>query len=167
MQPKSLFFVTNQLNLRIWHSVWRQAMLGAIEYEDSTLYRECGDNVWVLRLIPSLVDFAGMVNLLDDIKFDNWRRGSRSRRLVTVTANLTAFLIMVVGIRLGHLGNVNFDDLNIVWLPFSGVRSEQESVRPRILVLAILNVREPLCRQGRPLKRGALECKLRPYVLDP
>lgn len=69
METETFCFVANQLNLSI-HFTSRgglERMLRPVKDEDSPINTESGQNVWVLRLVSSLVDLTGMLNLLDNV----------------------------------------------------------------------------------------------------
>lgn len=120
VQAKAFLFVPDQLDIGIWNAPWRQAVFRAIENEDSAIHRKGCNNIWILRLIAGLVDFAWMVDLLYDIELDDHRLP-----LAPVAANFTAFLVVFLRVGFDSLGDLNLGDLEIVGFALGCVGSKQ------------------------------------------
>lgn len=104
-QPESLFAVTDQLDLWRRRAIRNQTVLCAVEDEHLAVDRQRGNDIRVLRLVASLVDLARMVDLLCDLELD-----SRSC-LATMPANLSTFLVIVVGIGRYSFGYLDLGNL--------------------------------------------------------
>ena len=88
-------------------------MLGAVEYQYSSINAHCGYDVWILWLVSCLVDFSRMIYLLLDVHLDS--RLFSTRGWVAITTNLSTFLIIVMWIRCNVLWELDVCDLEIVW----------------------------------------------------
>lgn len=111
VQAKTLRGVAVQLDLRIElaHSRRLQGMLCSVKDEDLAIYTERGNDVRILWLVAGLVDLARMLNLVDNITLD----GGNIARL-SVTANLTTIVVIVIGVRGRGLGDLHIGNLQIV-----------------------------------------------------
>lgn len=92
-------------------ATWRQAVFGPVKDENFAIDTHCCDDVWVLRLISSFVDFAGMINLLHYGHLNGWRV---ARRRVAVATNLSSFIIIVPLIRCNVLRKLDICDLEVI-----------------------------------------------------
>jgi hypothetical protein len=152
-QPKAFLLMANKLDLRARRARGGQAVLGAVEDQDLAINGERGDDVWVLRLVPGLVDLARMVDLLGDVELDDRRLPGRC--LAAVATDLTALLIIVARVRVHKLGKLYFRNLEVVGLVLCRVGSEKQSVDRVVLVADILDIGKPLGGQCWPLQRRA------------
>lgn len=114
-------------------------MLCPIKDENSAINAKSSDDVWVLRLIASLVDLSGMLNSLYNIALE----GSNVTCL-SVASNLASFLVIVVRVRYYSFGYLDIGDLEKVGAAVRGVSSEQETVHAIVFALWLLDVRKPL-----------------------
>lgn len=105
-------------------------MLGAIEYKDSPIYAHGSYNIWVLRLVSSLIDLSRVVYPLFDIQFDC---GLFARWYIPITSNLSAILVKPVGFGREVLWDVDICDLNVVLRAIRGVRAKEKTVDCMIL----------------------------------
>jgi hypothetical protein len=110
-EPKAFSFMSNQFNLRINFAQigWLQWVLCAIKDENLAVDTQCGNDVWVLRLVARLVHFARVLNLLDNVTLD----GGRISRLA-VSANFASLFIVVVRIRRKSFRDLNIGNLQVV-----------------------------------------------------
>lgn len=120
-------------------------VLRPVKDENSTIDTKRGDDVWVLRLIASLVDFARMLNLLYDVALEGGNLACLS-----IASNLASFFIVVVRVRCHGFGNLDIGDLKEVGTIVGRVGSEQETVNAIVFALWLLDVREPLHSEGWP-----------------
>lgn len=149
VQAKALLCVALQLDVRVWGAAGVEtAVLGPVVDEDPAVDAQGSDHVRVLGLVTGLVDLTGMVDLLDDVHLD----GSR---LAAVTANLATILIVVIGVRLGRLWDLDLGNLEVVVGAGRGVSADQKAMHAIVLVLGLLDVRKPLGGQSRPVKSSA------------
>lgn len=97
-------------------------MLGAIPNHNSAIRAHGGNDVGVLWLIPRLVDFTLVVNLLDNVELDlhRWLLGATS-----ISTNLTLVLIVVFGIWGVGIGELHLGDLKVVLRITSSMRPNQ------------------------------------------
>ena len=155
-QAEAFLLVPDEFNLRVrFVSRMKAAMLRPIKNQDLSVNRECGDNVWILRLVSCFVDLAGVINLLRDLESDHERlaaTGSASK-----ATKLATLLVKIGGVGLDRLWDLKFCNLDVVRLSLRRVRSDEQSVDRFIFVLQVLNVGEPLSRQSWPLKSRALK----------
>lgn len=152
-QAKPFFLVSSQLDLGARCAGGVHAVLGTVKDQDSAINGECGDDVRVLGLISGLVHFAGVVNLLGDLERDDGRLAATWP--ASVAAKLPALLVILSRVGLDGLGDLEFGYLDIVGLPLGCVGSDKQPVDCLVLFLQILDVGEPLGRQGGPFERGA------------
>jgi hypothetical protein len=110
--------VTNQLDLGFW--VWDGSawMLGLIPNQNSAISAHGCNDIWILRLVSSLVDFAWMGDLLNYVEF-------HLNGIVTLSSaippNLARLLIVIFGIRLNGVWQLDIGYLKIVGLVVGGV----------------------------------------------
>jgi hypothetical protein len=111
IQTETLSLVSNKLDLSIDLSKGSrlERVLRSVEDENLAIHTKSGDDVGVLRLISSLVDFSGMLDLLNNLALDS----SDITRLAVAT-NLTSLLIIVLGIGRHSLWNLNIGNLEKV-----------------------------------------------------
>lgn len=116
-------------------------MLCPIKDENSAINAKGSDDIWVLRLIASLVDLSRVLDSLYDIAF----KGSNVACL-SVASNLASFLVIVVGVWHCSFGYLDIGDLEEVGAAVGGVSSEQKTVHAIVFALWLLDVRKPLDR---------------------
>lgn len=145
-EPETLTLVAVELDLRVDLPLRLAGVLRAIEDEDLSIDTHSGENVRVLRLVPRLVDLAGVVNLLSDVELD---LGGIAR--LAIAANLAPLIVVVFRIRLGRLGNFHLGDLEVVRLFLRRVGANEETVNSDIPVLGLFHIGEPLCGESGPL----------------
>jgi hypothetical protein len=81
-------------------------MLGAVKNENFAIYTQSGNDIWILRLVSSLVHLSRVLDLLDNITFD----GSYSPG-AAVAPNLASLLIVVGRVWCDRFGNLDIGDL--------------------------------------------------------
>jgi hypothetical protein len=111
VQAETFGLVSNKLNLSVDLSKGSglERVLRSVEDKDLAIHTKSGDNVRILRLVSSLVDFSGVLNLLNDLALDS----SDITRL-TVATNLASLVIIVLGIGRYSLWNLNIGNLKKV-----------------------------------------------------
>ena len=149
-QTKPLGLVSMALELGVDLARRLAAVLGPVEDENASINTESGNQIRVLRLVARLVDLVRVVNLLDNVELDG-----RHVLGLAVAADLAALLVVLVGVGGDVGGDLDLGDLDVVLDAGRRVRAEQQPVDAVVLVLGLLDVGEPLGRQGRPLERGA------------
>ena len=129
-QAIAFFLVAEEFNLRI-HLPSRQAgVLCPVPYHHSTICAHRGNDIGILRLIPRLIDFSLVVDLLDNLEFDfNWR--GLFGRPTSVATNLLALLIVIC--RVGRNGSwkLHVRYLQVI-LRFAGCVCSQEKSMGRV-----------------------------------
>ena len=146
-ESKALAAVSMELYLGVDLALRLARVLRAIKDEDLAINAHGGQDIRVLGLVPSLVDFAGVVNLLSDVELDLGSVAS-----LAVAAHLAALIVVVLGAWLSLLGNLHLGDLDVVRLLVRGMGSDEETVDPDVLVLRLFHVREPLGGERGPLQ---------------
>lgn len=102
-------------------------MLGSVEYCDLAVDAHGRDDVGVLWLVSSLVDFALMVDLLLDGEFD-----SRSVSRIAITSYFTLLLVIILLVRNNRLWELDVCDLQIIWRVTRCVCTNQESMTAEV-----------------------------------
>ncbi len=69
-QPKPFALVPYQFRLGRNHALGDTAVLGSIEYKNSSARSHSSNNVGILRLVSRLINLAWMINFLLDDEFD-------------------------------------------------------------------------------------------------
>ena len=137
-------------------------MLRPVEDEDLAINAKSGNDVWVLRLIAGLVDFAGMLNSLHNVALE-----SSNIACLSIAANLASFLVVVVGVRRHGFWYLDVGDLEKVGTVVRGMGTEQEAVHAVVFALWFLDVGEPLNRESRPSQSGTGVERLEQTVQSP
>lgn len=111
VQAETFGLVSNKLNLRVDLSEGSglERVLGSVEDKDFAIDTKSGDDVRILRLISSLINFSGVLDLLNNLALDS----SDITRL-TVATNLASLVIVVLGIGRYSLWNLNIGNLKKV-----------------------------------------------------
>lgn len=112
-------------------------MLGAIKDKDLSIDAHCGDDVGILWLISSLVDFSGMVNLLFNGHLD---RSLLAIRRTAVATDFSPLLVVIVRVCCDILWQFNIGDLEVVLGVVGGVRAYEQSVDGVILACRALEI---------------------------
>jgi len=87
-------------------------MFRSIPDHDSTIRAHGRDDVRVLRLVSSFVDFPFMINFLHDIEFDfDWRL---LRRSTAVTPNFLALFVILSRVWGDRVRQLTMDNLQVV-----------------------------------------------------
>ena len=73
-------------------ATWRQTVFSPIKDQNFAVNTHCRNNVRVLWLISSFIDFARVINLLHYIHLNGWRV---ARRRVAIATNLASLVIVV------------------------------------------------------------------------
>jgi hypothetical protein len=96
-------------------------VLRAIEYENSAVHGECGNDIGILGLIACFVDFARVVDLLHNVEIERLFGTS-------VAANLSSLFVELC--QVGHtiVGNLDMGDLNVILRLARRVRSKKYTV---------------------------------------
>lgn len=110
IQAKTLSSMADQLDLGIDLAMRRrlQSMLRPVKDEDLAIYAERRDDVWVLWLVASFVHLARVLNLVNNVTLDG------SDLPFAVAPNLSALIIIVIGIGSRRLGNLHVRNLQVV-----------------------------------------------------
>ena len=152
-QTIAFLLVANQFDLAADVSVGKEAVLGAVEYEDLSINAEGRNDVGILRLVTGLVDLAGVVNLLRDLELDGHAG-------LGVSANLAAVLVKIFRIGDCGLGYLHLGNLKMIRDAFGSVCAEKQAVSAIGAVFGLRDVWEPLGGKSRPLERGAVPTML-------
>lgn len=125
VQAETFGLVSNKLDLSVDLSKGSglERVLCSVEDEDLAIHTKSGDDVRVLRLISSLVNFSGVLDLLNNLTLDS----SDITRLAVAT-NLASLLIIVLGIGGYSLWNLNIGNLKKVGALIRSVSAKQEAV---------------------------------------
>lgn len=147
VKTKALCLVTNQLNLGIDFSEGGRVerMLCSIKDEDLAVHTEGGNNIGVLGLVSSLVNFPRVLDLLNNVAFDGGNIAC-----LAVATNFSALIVVLVGVGCHSLGDLNVGNLDKVGALIRRVGAEEQSVNPVVLALGLLDIWEPLDSKGRP-----------------
>jgi hypothetical protein len=143
-QTEALLLVAMKLDLGVDLAVGRVAVLGAIKDENPGVGGQCCDEVGVLRAVARLVHLLGVVDLLNNVPL----HGSLVN--LAVAANLASLVIVVAGVGLDRLGDLDLGDLQVVLLALGGVGANERTVDAAVLALGLLDIGEPLDGQGWP-----------------
>ena len=135
-----------KLDLGIDLAIGLGTVLGSVEDENAAIDGESCDKVGVLRTVSGLVDLVWVIDLLHDVPLHG---GSVA---LAVATYLAPVFVVVARIRIERLRDLNFGNLEVILHPVRGVRAEQHPVDTGILALGLLDVGEPLYRQGWPRK---------------
>lgn len=117
--------MTQKLHLRIDIASGQARMLRAIPNHYPAICAHRRDDVRVLRLIPSLVDLALMVNLLDNVELDLHLRLLRAS---TIASDLPFLVIVVVRVRNIGIGKLHMGNLKIIGSFSGSMRANQEAM---------------------------------------
>lgn len=102
-----------------------------VKDENFTVHAHCCDDVWVLRLVSSLVDFSWMIYLLHYGHFDRWRV---ARRRIAVATNFSSLIIVVSLIRGDILRKFNVSNLKVIRCIVGCMGSYQQPMSCIVLV---------------------------------
>lgn len=154
-ETKSFSLVPNQFNLGIYLAKRGRLkrVLGAVEDENLSIYTQGGNDVGILRLVPSLVDLTRVLNLLDNVALD----GSDVTG-VAIATNFASLLIVVGGIWGNRLGDLDISNLQKVGTLIRRMGSEQQSVHAIVFALGFLDIGEPLDSQCWPRQGRSRVC---------
>lgn len=120
-------------------------MLCPIKDEDPAVDTEGCDQIRILGLIPCLVHFSRVLDLLSNVAFDS----SDIARLA-ITANLSALLVVFIRVG-GHcFGDLDIGNLKIIGTAIRGVSPEQKSMVSEVFALWLLDIGKPLDGEGWP-----------------
>lgn len=122
-----------------------KGVLCPVKDENLAVDAERGDDVWILRLVPGLVDLSRVLNLVHNVALDG-----RHVARFAVAANLAALLVVVVRVRGHGLGDLDVGDLKVIWAVIRGMGAEKKAMGAKVLTLDILDVWEPLDGESRP-----------------
>ena len=167
-EPFSL--VANKFNLRINNTNWHARVFCTVEYHDSSIRTHGRDDIRILRLVSSLVDFSLVVNLLYNGEF-HFHRCRFLSRASSIASNLLTFLVVIFGIWSSKVRKLDMRNLKEVLCFARGMGSDEQSMGRVILVrrpmsfslrdmtskraFVPLNIREPLGCKSRPFQRIA------------
>lgn len=95
VQAEALCLVPDELDLGINLAQvgWLKGMFCPVKNQDPAVNAKSGDDVWVLRLVSSLIDLSGMLNLVHNVALDR-----RDIPRLAVAANLSPLLIKIIRI---------------------------------------------------------------------
>lgn len=147
-QAKSFLFVALESYLWVDLSVRRVAVLGPVKDQDIATAGQGGNQIRVLGAISSLVNLAGVVDLLDNVPLHC------SLVALSVTTNLATLLIVVGRVRSDILGYLHLGNLEVVLLVVGGVSTDEGSVDADVSSLGLLDIGEPLDCESRPGEGG-------------
>lgn len=103
------------------------------------------DEVRILRLIPSLVNFAGVNNLLNDRELNRLFR-------CAVSAQLFRAWIVVCKSGCRWFRQLDLCNLDVIFRVAGGVSAEEEAMGAKGFAWDVLNVGHPLGSEGRPFE---------------
>lgn len=106
---------------------WHAGVFHPIPDHDPPVGAHGSDNVWVLRLISSLVYLPLMIDLLHNIKLNLHDRGLLGRS-ISVAANLFALFVIVCGIGSTGFWKLHMGNLKVVLSFAGGMGSNEESM---------------------------------------
>lgn len=124
-KTKTLALMAYELGLWVHRTLRVAAMLGAVENQYSSINAHGGYNIRVLRLVSRLVDLARVIYPLFNIEL-NRRLLARCR--IAITANFSALLVIVKGVRGRVLWQLDLGDLQVVLRTVGSMSTNQESV---------------------------------------
>lgn len=122
VEAEALCLVANELNLGVDFAKGGglKGVLCSVKDEDLAVDTEGGNDVGVLGLVSGLVDLARVLDLLDNVALDGGHVSGFS-----VSTNLAALLIVVVGIRRHSLRDLNVGNLDKVGALIGRVGAEE------------------------------------------
>src|SRR5271163_4527417 len=97
-QAKPFLLMTNQLNLWFDLARGKARMLRPVPDHHTAIRAHCGDNIRILRLVPSFIYFSRVVDLLYDVEFDFY--GCLFRRSAAISADLSRLFVVVFDVGL-------------------------------------------------------------------
>lgn len=121
-KPKAFPCVAKQLHLRINCSSGQTWMLRAVPNHHPSICTHSRDYIWVLRLIPRLVDFALVVDLLHNVELDFHGRPFGA---AAVAPDFSAFIVVVIGVRGSGIRKLYVSNLQIILSITRSMRAEQ------------------------------------------
>lgn len=121
-KPKAFLCVAEKLHLRVHCPRWQTWVFRAIPDHHPSIRAHGSNDVWVLRLIPCLVDFTLVVDLLHNVELD-LHRGLLGA--TPISANLASFLVVIIGVGSGGVWKLHMGDLQIVLRIARGMRTNQ------------------------------------------
>lgn len=124
-QPEALGLVTKELHLWVHIPCRHAGMLRSIPNHHPPICTHGRNDVRVLWLIPSLVDFAFMVNLLNNVELDLHLMLFGSS---TKATNLASFFIVVFGIRCIGVWQLYMSNLKVVLSITGSVGTDQKAM---------------------------------------
>ena len=149
VEAKPFFRVPDQLHLRADLAGRFHGVPGSVKNSYLAIHTQGSNDVGVLGLVPRLVDLTFVVDLLDNLEI------YLGVVFGDIATDLAPVVVEVGGVRLDVPGNLNFGNLEVVWGHVRRVSAEEEAMGPAVLFRVVLNVREPLGGQGRPVKSSA------------
>lgn len=121
-ETESFFRMADELHLRVDLARWQTWVFRAIPDHDPAICAHGSNNVGVLWLIPGLIYFALVINLLHDVELDFH---GRLLRAAAVPSDFPALLIVVVRIWSRRIGELDMSNLQIILRIARSVRADQ------------------------------------------
>ena len=112
-ETESFLLVAEKFDLRIWCPRRHTCMFSLVPYHDPTIYTHSGNHVGILRHVTSFVDFARVIDLLDDIEFHRWRLLS-ARGRASIATDFASLLVVVACIWSGRIRQLDMGDLKVI-----------------------------------------------------
>lgn len=110
-ETESFFRMADELHLRVDLARWQTRVFRAIPDHDPAVCAHGSDNVGILWLIPGLVDFTLVINLLHDVELDFH---GRLLRAAAIPSDFPALLIVVVRIGGRWIGELDMSNLQVI-----------------------------------------------------
>lgn len=125
-KPEALGLMAKELHLWVDVACRHAGMFRPIPDHHSPICAHSRNDVGILRLIPGLVHFAFMVNLLNNIELDFHLAFFRSS---AIAANLASLFIIVLGIRCIVVRQLYMGNLQVVLSVTGSMGTDQKAMR--------------------------------------
>lgn len=123
-EPEAFCLMADQFHLRVDYSSRCAWMFRPVPYHNPPIRAHRCYYVGILRLVSGLVDFALVIDLLDDMEFD-FRLRCLLRGSAAVSTDFFSFLIVVCRVRRDRLRKLYMSYLKII-LSFTGGMSANQ-----------------------------------------
>ena len=138
-QSKTFLGVAYEFHLRVNMTRGYAWMFCSIPNHNSPICAHCGDDVRVLRLVPSFVHLSLMVDLLHHVEFDlhDWCLFPSS---TSITSNLLPLLIVFIRIWRDRLWKLHVSYLQVILSLVGSVRAYEKSVSRVVFIRSTIPV---------------------------
>lgn len=160
VEPEALLIMTFECNLGIDLTIRLGTVLSSVKDENRPVDSQSGNQVRVLEAVASLVNLAWMVDLLHNFPPHGTRIGGGGGGGLAIATNLASVLIVVTRIRANRLRNLNFSNLDVIWLFIRSMGSDQHAVNTAILAFGLLNIGKPLDSERGPGQSSAYDVSM-------